>query len=123
MRRPSWGPSSWSSGYETQVAIRISLPINPSQVGVKSVDDNKGIRHEYVREERSWCETQPGRNPTEQSQAGHVAPRVGKPAQGLHPGTTVLQDIPTQAWLPRVAEPPVRQRSLQWPFRPPQASV
>ena len=83
----------------------------------------QGIRHDYVREERSWCETQPGRNPTEQRQAGHVAPRAGKLAQGLHPGTTGLQDTPTQAWLPRVAEPPVRQKNLQWPFRPLQASV
>ena len=83
----------------------------------------KASEHEYVREERSWCESQPARNPTEQSQAGRVAPCVGKPAQGLHPGPTGLQDTPTQAWLPRVAEPPVRQRSLQWPFRPPQASV
>ena len=81
------------------------------------------LEHEYVREDRSSCETQPGRNPTDPIQAGHVAPRAGKLAQGLRPGTTGLQDTSTRAWPPRVAEPPVHQRNLQWPFRPPQASV
>ena len=83
----------------------------------------KTSEHEYARVKRFWGETQLGSKPTERRQTGHVAPRVGKPKRGLHPGTSSLQDTLKPAWLPRVSEPPVRPRNLQWRFRPPQATV
>ena len=47
-------------------------------------------------------------NPTEKREISHETLRAVKLAQGLHPTTIGLRFTSPQAWLQRVAEPPVR---------------